>query len=200
MRTTDVPGPHGPVPVRIYEPPGPARAALLWAHGGGFRHGDLAMPEADMVGAELASAGAALALATAVRARDTGRRTPDVLLLAYPFVHFPVPTLGLDRTLASIEDMVRNYVGRISDLPPDALPGAARLDALAPTHILLSEHDDLRPSGELLGRQLREAGVPVTTHLARGTTHGHLNRPADHPEGVEQSLVYLAGALMPAGR
>jgi acetyl esterase/lipase len=36
-----------------------------------------------------ASAGAALALATALRERDDGAPAPERLLLAYPFVHFP---------------------------------------------------------------------------------------------------------------
>jgi len=241
----EVSGPHGPVPVRVYEPPTPAETVLVWAHGGGFRHGDLDMPESDHVGAELArragavvfavgyrlavggvrypvpiddvhavwtwvtgradlpartaiggaSAGAALALSTALRVRDAGEPAPDLLLLAYPFTHFPVPTLGLGRSLENIEAMVRNYVGRISDLPPDALPGAARLDGLPPVHILLSDEDDLRPSGELLERQLREVGVPAETFLARGTTHGHLNRPGDNPAADDASLGFFAGAL-----
>ena len=240
-----VQGPHGSIPVRVYEPDGPAETVLVWAHGGGFRHGDLDMPESDHVSAELArranavvfavgyrlatggvrypvpiddvhavwtlvtgrddlparkaiggaSAGAALALSTALRVRDAGETAPDLLLLAYPFSHFPAPTLGLGRSQENIEDMVRNYVGRISDLPPDALPGAARLDGLPPAHILLSSDDDLRPSGELLERQLREVGVPAETFVARGTTHGHLNRPGDNPAADDASLGFFAGAL-----
>jgi beta-galactosidase len=241
----ETPGPHGPVPVRIYEPEGPAGAVLVWAHGGAFRHGDLDMPEADHVATELArraeavvvsvdyrlavggvrhpvpvddvhavwtwvtgrddlparkaiggaSAGAALALATALRCRDGAGDAPDLILLAYPFLHFPTPTLGHGRSLEGIEDMVRNYVGRISDIPADALPGSARLEGLPPVHILLSEDDDLRPSGELLERQLREAGVPAESFLARGTTHGHLNRPHDAPAADDASLGFFAGAL-----
>ena len=51
----EIPGPHGPVPVRIYTPhsrqtpaEGP-RPCLVWLHGGGFMHGDLDMPEGDHV-------------------------------------------------------------------------------------------------------------------------------------------------------
>ncbi|MGP3964288.1 alpha/beta hydrolase fold domain-containing protein [Nonomuraea sp. 3N208] len=250
-----VAGPHGQIPIRTYRPIGrPATASLLWAHGGGFSGGDLEMPEAHVVSAELAaragafvasvgyrlaqngvrypvplddvdaawhwltteampgrraalggaSAGAALALATALRAR--AQRAADLLLLAYPFAHYPNPALD-DATsaemtalppfmrfpTAAIEGMVRNYVGRISDLPPDALPGAARLAGLPATHILLSEYDDLRASGELLERQLREAGVPVSTFLARGMPHGHLNRTPSLRE-VDASLGYFAAA------
>jgi acetyl esterase/lipase len=249
-------GPHGDIPIRTYRPRDTsATLALLWAHGGGFSGGDLEMPEAHVVSAELAaragafvasvgyrlaqngvrypvplddvdaawrwltaeampgrraalggaSAGAALALATALRARD--RRPADLLLLAYPFAHYPNPALDDATTAematlpsfmrfptAAIEGMVRTYVGRISDLPPDALPGAARLDGLPATHILLSEYDDLRASGELLQRQLCEAGVPVSTFLARGMPHGHLNRTPSLRE-VDASLDYFAAAL-----
>ena len=258
VRDTAVPGPHGDVPLRTYRPDGPVATALLWVHGGGFWHGDLDMPEADWVSAELArrarayvvsvgyrlangevrhpvpiddvyaawswlaadealperralggaSAGAALALATALRARDTGLRPPDALLLAYPFAHFPnpQPDLALATELAEvlppelrfppsgIEDMVRNYVGRISDLPPDALPGAARLDGLPPSFLVLSEYDDLRSSGELLARQLDEAGVKATTYLALQVPHGHLNHPVDVP-GITGSLEFFVDAL-----
>ncbi|MGW1760126.1 alpha/beta hydrolase fold domain-containing protein [Streptomyces mirabilis] len=156
-----------------------------------------------------ASSGAALALATALRSRDGGRPA-DVLLLAYPFAHFPVPALeeptaaelstqdAMARlTPGVIEYLVRNYVGRISDLPADALPGAARLDGLPSTRIILSEYDDLRPSGELLKRQLDEAGVPVVAFLAEGMLHGHLNFTADLPQ-IEESLDFFAAGLSEA--
>jgi acetyl esterase/lipase len=250
-------GPHGPVPLRTYRPRhGECVRSLLWAHGGGFRNGDLDMPEAHAVSAELslrtgafvvsvdyrlardgvrypvplddvhaawswlraehaalpaalggASAGAALALATALRVRDRAEPTPAALLLAYPFAHFPVPALDEATAAelagtppfarfspAAVEDMVVNYVGRLSDLPADALPGAARLDGLPPTRLVLSEYDDLRPSGELLERQLREVGVPVTSYLARGMRHGHLNHVAPL-RGIEESVAFLAEGL-----
>jgi acetyl esterase/lipase len=256
-----IPGPHGEIDLRVYRPRTEVRRALVWLHGGGFTGGDLDMPEAHLVSAELAaradalvvsvgyrlagdgvrypvplddahaawlwlaegdgavllpsgpvalggaSAGAALALAAAIRLRDQGRRAPDALLLAYPFAHFPVPALD-DETAAEmrplpamlrfttdgIEGMVRNYVGRLADLPADALPGAARLDRLAPTAVLLSEYDDLRPSGDLLVKQLAESGVRVRTYLAAGMLHGHLNRTASLKE-VDRSLDFLAAAL-----
>ncbi|GIF17485.1 acetyl esterase/lipase [Actinoplanes tereljensis] len=249
-----IPGPHGPIRLRTYRPAGPPVAALLWAHGGGFRHGTIEMPEGDWVSAQLAaragayvvsvdyrlatggvrypvplddvsaawtwfvgaadlparraiggaSAGAALALAATLRARDAGRPVPDALLLAYPFAHFPNPAADAELaaelsaalppvarfTAAGVEDMVRNYVGRISCLPPEALPGAARLTGLPPAWILLSEYDDLRTSGELLARQLDSA----TLFLAEGAPHGHLNQPVSLP-GTEGSLDFFAAAL-----
>jgi acetyl esterase len=157
-----------------------------------------------------ASAGAALALATALRTRDGDGRLPDALLLVYPFCHFPNPALDEEtravmatmpelsrHPMASVESMVRNYVGRISDLPPYAMPGAGRLDGLPPTGILLSEFDDLRPSGEVLHRQLAEAAVPVTSLLVRGVAHGHLNQGVE-ARGFDESLDFLIGVLRPA--
>ncbi|WP_203899596.1 alpha/beta hydrolase fold domain-containing protein [Virgisporangium aliadipatigenens] len=154
-----------------------------------------------------ASAGAALALATALRTRDGDGRLPDALLLVYPFCHFPNPALDEEtravmatmpelgrQTPAAVEDMVRTYVGRITDLPPYAMPGAARLSGLPATGILLSEFDDLRPSGELLHRQLADERVPVTSHLVRGVPHGHLNLGADF-RGFDESLDFLARLL-----
>ncbi|WP_235215345.1 alpha/beta hydrolase [Phaeacidiphilus oryzae] len=272
IRAAETAGPHGPVPLRTYRPAAgaPLGSALVWAHGGGFRAGDLDMPEAHVVCAELAqragalvvsvgyrlavdgvrhpvpvddvhavwtalcrgelpaeagavdverlpvalggaSAGAALALATALRGRDGGPRPADALLLAYPFAHFPNPApdealaagmaglplrLGPDR----VEDMVRGYVGRTTDLPPDALPGAAPLRGLPPTRILVSEYDDLRPSGELLGRQLAECDVPVASLLAEGMVHGHLNNLPDELPEIGKSLEFLAEGLRLAGR
>ena len=152
-----------------------------------------------------ASAGAALVLSTAQRTRDAGTRPADALLLAYPFAHYPNPALSpaMSAEMAAvpfrfetdgIEHMVRNYVGRISDVPPDALPGAARLDGLPRTRIVVSEYDDLRASAELLERQLREVGVPVESYLSPGMTHGHLNHYPRVTE-VARSLDFLAKGL-----
>lgn len=47
----------GGVPARVYRPAGEPANALLWAHGGGFVHGDLDMAEADWVARSLADRG-----------------------------------------------------------------------------------------------------------------------------------------------
>ena len=256
---TEVDGPHGPIPVRVYAPIAPT-SALLWVHGGGFQAGDLDMPESHVVSAELAaragarvvsvgyrlanesvrfpvplddvqaawrhlrhetpeelsvaiggaSAGAALALAATLRERDASARLPDQVLLAYPFAPFPHPAVedAVARELlelpallrcppASIENMVRTYVGRISDLPVHALPGAAPLVGLPPTSVVVNEFDELRSSAELLLRQLAEAGVAATGYLAAGMPHGHLNRTPALPE-VDRTLEFLAAQLRAA--
>ncbi|WP_432541553.1 alpha/beta hydrolase [Kineococcus sp. SYSU DK002] len=73
-----VPGPHGDVAVRVYEPVGTPVAALVWAHGGGFAAGDLDMPESDAVARRLQENGV---LVVAVGYR-----------LAGPGTYYPVPS------------------------------------------------------------------------------------------------------------
>jgi acetyl esterase len=154
-----------------------------------------------------ASAGGALALAAAMRLRDEGRTLPDGLFLAYPVVHFPVPTLpddiaaemrGFPALLrfppAGIEAMFANYVGRLTDIPALATPGHGVLTGLPPVFLLECEYDDLRPSADLLGTQLVESGVEVARRIAYGMPHGHLNRTPGLPE-VDASLDFFAAGL-----
>lgn len=186
---------HFPVPVDDVV------AAWRWADGLEDSEGFLA------IGLGGASAGAALALSAGLRLRDERADRFDSLYLAYPFAHFPNP--GLDPSdagelsilppsmrfpAANVEWMVRNYVGRITDVPKDAMPGSANLDALPPVRIVISEYDDLRASAELLERQLEDVGVTVSRYLAAGMPHGHLNRvPAF--TAVDRSLEFFAEGL-----
>ena len=259
-----LPGPHGDIPIRLYRPsdqqdrlPG-----LLWLHGGAFITGDLEMPEAHVVSAELAargavvvsvdyrladdtvrfpvplddvvsawdwftastdelgtnaaglaiggaSAGGNLASSAAVRLRDEGRVRPAGLILAYPVLHFPVPALPDDLaaemralprlvrfTADDVAQITRAYLGRLSDIPSQLMPGLANLEGLPPTRIVLSEYDDLRSSGELFAQQLAEVGVPVQTTVALGMLHGHLNgAPTPQLPEIERSLHFLAEGL-----
>jgi acetyl esterase/lipase len=252
-----LPSEEGEVPVRMYRPAATPKAGLLWLHGGGFVGGDLDMPEAHVVAAEIAqrgsvlvasvdyrlagngvtypapvddaitawqalvqelepgtpialggaSAGAAIAMSAALRAGAESERAADALLLAYPFVHYPTPTIDAELanemkefpplvrfTPESIAGMVEGYVGRLTQIPAEAMPGAADLRNLPPTTIVLAEYDDLRPSGELLHRQLESNNAPVTSYLAHGMLHGHLNRLPGLDE-VNTSLDVLVTAL-----
>src|SRR5947209_10853361 len=79
-REDAAPGPHGPVPVRVYEPAGGGtdRPCLVWLHGGAFRFGDLDMPEADTTAREVCDRAGAVVVSVDYR-------------LAVDGVHFPVP-------------------------------------------------------------------------------------------------------------
>src|SRR4051794_18743624 len=77
---TAAPGPHGPVPVRVYEPAGDgaARPCLVWVHGGGFIGGDLDMGEADWTAREICARAGAIVVSVDYR-------------LAVDGVHYPIP-------------------------------------------------------------------------------------------------------------
>jgi acetyl esterase len=167
--------------------------------------GELGTTERVSIGG--ASAGGALSLGAAMRLRDEGRPLPTALLLAYPAAHFPVPALPDDvarematlptilrGSAAQIEGMYANYVGRITDIPPLATPGHGVLTGLPKVFVLECEYDDLRPSADLLTRQLADSGVEVSRRIAPGMPHGHLNRTPGLPE-VDASLDFFAAAL-----
>ncbi len=236
-----IPGPHGDVRLRTYQPAAPSGQALLWIHGGGFVLGDLDMPEADTVSRELAasgitvasvdyrlavggvrfpvpgddvdaawrwasagaalgvparhwhlggaSAGANLAAAEALRARDTGLPAAASVVLVYPVLHdlLPAPSAGLARQLAQLPAEARfplercrelnlNYVGDPALLShPYAFPAHGDPSGLPPTLIVNAEVDDLRPSGEAFAAQLARAGVDMAVVREPASWHGYLN-------------------------
>jgi acetyl esterase/lipase len=80
VRDEQVPGPHGPIPVRVYATSASSELgpALVWLHGGAFLGGDLDMPEADHTARFVAG--------------STGRPVVSAdYRLAVDGVHHPVP-------------------------------------------------------------------------------------------------------------
>jgi acetyl esterase/lipase len=154
-----------------------------------------------------ASVGANLATAAAVRLRDAGEPGPRGLLLAYPLLHFPTPPTdpavlpeleGLPPMLRFPTDyqlgIVHNYVGRVTDLPDDVVPGNHPVEGLPEAWIAPDEYDDLRTSGDLFAEQLRAVGIPVHVEVARGMVHGHLGR-GPSLAAVDSTLDFFADAL-----
>ncbi|GIG30134.1 alpha/beta hydrolase fold domain-containing protein [Cellulomonas marina] len=135
-----------------------------------------------------ASAGGNLALGVAQRLRDERGSVPAALLLAYPWLHHELPaaTPDLAERLARLPDPLRitregcramnaAYLGPHAPDEPYATPALGRLDRLPPTLVLLSELDDLRPSGELVADEIADAGGEVAVVVEHGAPHGHLN-------------------------
>lgn len=149
-----------------------------------------------------ASVGANLALGACVRLRDAGEPLPLGMLLAYPLAHYPVPPVR-EPDLESLPALLRfppdyqarivhNYVGRLEDLPDDVVPRSVA--GLPEAWIAPAEYDDLRGSGELLERQLSDAGVSAHLEVARGMVHGYLGRgPSLEP--VDSVLNTFAAAI-----
>ncbi len=136
-----------------------------------------------------ASAGANLAAAAALRARDTGLPAAASLVLVYPVMHdvLPPPSPSLQARLAELPEDQRfplhlcdelnlNYVGDAALLKhPYAFPAHGVLTGLPPTLIVNAEVDDLRPSGEEFAALLARAGVDTAVVREPGTQHGYLN-------------------------
>jgi acetyl esterase len=81
VRADAASGPHGPVPVRVYDAgdaPDGGRPCLVWMHGGAFIAGSLDMPEADWTARELALRAGAVVVSVDYRLCNDG-------------VHYPVP-------------------------------------------------------------------------------------------------------------
>jgi len=93
---TAVPGPHGPVPIRIYTPISTAenrhRPAMIWMHGGAFCWGDLDMPEADEVARGVAARANAVVISVDYRLCEfTGWGVDFADRTGEDTVRFPVP-------------------------------------------------------------------------------------------------------------
>ena len=135
------------------------------------------------------SAGANLAMAQALRARDTGLPAPSSIVLVYPVMHdvLPEPSAGLAKLLAGLPGTFRftpelcrelnlGYVGQPELLQhPYAFPTHGDLEGMPPTLVVNAQIDDLRPSGEHFAGQLARAGVDVAVCCEPGTWHGYLN-------------------------
>ena len=106
-RDDAAPGPHGPVPVRVYLPAGdvPDRPALVWVHGGAFRMGDLDMPEADWTARHMADRAGAVVVSVDYRLCVGGVSYPvphDDVVAAVHWVRDNAVTLGIDPARISL--------------------------------------------------------------------------------------------------
>src|SRR3954451_14411697 len=100
-----VPGPHGPVPVRIYTPESATGAALVWAHGGGFIGGDLDMREADWTAREICARAGAVVVSVDYRLAVGGVCYPvphDDVVAAVTWARDTAADLGVDPARISI--------------------------------------------------------------------------------------------------
>ena len=101
VRDDEAPGPHGPVPVRVYTPSDgdTDRACLVWLHGGAFRAGDLNMPEADWVAREVCARSGAVVVSVDYRLAVGGVTYPvphDDAVAAVRWVRDTAADLGVD--------------------------------------------------------------------------------------------------------
>ena len=121
IRDDAAPGPHGPIPVRIYTPPttdgvsttsGPhphplleKRPGLVWLHGGAFIGGDLDMREGDWTAREVCARAGAVVVSVDYRLAVDGVHYPvphDDTVAAVTWVRDCAAELGIDNSRISI--------------------------------------------------------------------------------------------------
>jgi acetyl esterase len=153
------------------------------------------------------SAGGNLALAAALRLRDSGAAPLAGLVLAYPYLHVENPRASaeLEQRMAPLPEAVRFpaskmramaefYLGeRAGDPPRYAYPGDAAPSGLPHTLVIGAEYDDLLPSALDAAARMRAAGVRVEEYLETGVLHGHFNTPG--LPGALRSLAVVARFL-----
>lgn len=177
-----VAGPHGPVPVRVYRPrddTSTGRPLLVWCHGGGFRSGDLDMPEADTTAREVCVRADAVVVSVDYR-------------LAVDGVHHPVP---LDDVVA-VARHVRDHAADLrADVDRIVLGGASAGGTLAVgTALRLRDEDGWLPRALALAYTSLHAVVPAPdpelADLLRAVPRPLRFLPADSAEIIEN---YLGG-------
>jgi acetyl esterase len=148
-RDLTVPGPHGPIPVRVYgAEQGSGRPALLWIHGGGFMMGDLDMPEADWTAREVCARAGAVVVSVDYR-------------LAVGGVHHPVP---LDDCVAAARWLRQSATDLGVD--PDAISiggGSAGGNLSVATALRLRDEDDWRPAALIPVYPVLHAALPAAS-------------------------------------
>ncbi len=198
-RDDALPGPHGPVPVRVYAPGdgATARPALVWLHGGAFMAGDLDMPEAERPSREVCARVGAVVVSVDYR-------------LAVGGVTYPVP---LDDCVAVVR-WVRDHADELGvDRDRISVGGASAGACLAAGATLrLRDEDGWSPASLILGYAMVHPHLPpapagldelmtAVPELLRfrpqsiaGVTANYLGGPDVTPEGYAMpALADLAG-------
>ncbi|MGN6326125.1 alpha/beta hydrolase [Pseudolysinimonas sp.] len=157
-----------------------------------------------------ASAGACLAAAAVLRARDEGHE-PAGAMLAYGFFHAALPRVGaagprsrghrrLTHMAWALDLANRSYAGSAAALTdPHAFPGGHLRDPFPRTLMIDAQHDVMRASGDRFAAELLGTGTDLERHVLPGTDHAFLNRPRDPAFAVAVSHI-ARWAWAPQGR
>lgn len=151
-------------------------------------------------------AGANLAAAAALMARDSGTPLPLYQALVYPVTNyaFDTPSYTQHANAKPLSgEMMRWFWGQYL---PDAAAGAhpyasplraADLRGLPRAFILTAEYDPVRDEGEAYAQRLQEVDVPAVLTRYNGMTHGFLDM-APVVEKARGGVLAVASALRAA--
>jgi acetyl esterase len=131
------------------------------------------------------SAGANLAAATALMARDRGGPELALQVLLYPMLARSFdgpsrhdPEMGALIRTEAIDWLWRQYLGDRDSTDPLACPLCAHtLAGLPPAVVMTAEFDVLRDEGEAYAQRLASEGVPIELRRYDGMHHGFAEWP-----------------------
>jgi acetyl esterase len=138
------------------------------------------------------SAGANLAAAIALKARDRGDLPLAFQLLIYPIADFSFDTPSYRENAEGFgltREMMAWYWSQYLATPEEGhSPLASPLRAtdhsgLPPAMVITAEHDVLRDEGEAYAARLKESGVPVILQRYDGMIHGFLQMAETFDKG-----------------
>lgn len=149
------------------------------------------------------SAGANLAAANCLMAREAGGPSPAMQLLIYPVTETKGAAAsrrtfaeGFLLTRADMDWFEERYLppGVDREDPRVALLGATDLSGLPPAYVAVAGFDPLRDEGIAYAQRLREADVQVALRRHSGLTHTFANLTAVCPS-ARQAMLEAAGAV-----
>jgi acetyl esterase/lipase len=190
VQVTDdsMPGPNGPVPVRVYRlhHAKDARPVLVWCHGGAFAFGDIDMPEADSTARVIAAQADAVVVSVDYRRAVHG-------------VHHPVPLDDVVAAWTQVTRMAENLGGSPHRIHLGGASAGANLAAGAclklrdtgghlPNSLLLlypCMHPKLPPASAELAAKLPRLlpYMKYDTETLKTVVENYLGAPADTASG-----------------
>jgi acetyl esterase/lipase len=202
VRDTVAPGPHGDVPVRVYSPTaaGTDRPGFVWMHGGAFRAGDLAMPEADRTAREVCARAGAVVVSVDYRLAVGGVTYPvphDDVVAAVRWVRDEAAALGVDPTRIAVGgasaggNLATGAVLRLRD--DEGWQPAALVLAYTTTHAVLPP-----PTAELTALMTEVPALLRFPPEARaGITRNYLGGPESRADGYAMPAGAVLTGLCP---
>ena len=148
------------------------------------------------------SAGGGLAVSTALMARDKKAQMPVAILAVYPIAGSDTTTpsyvqhaMAKPLNRAMMTWFFQQYLRSDADRKDPRINLVdADLKGLPPTIIINAQFDPLLSDGEMLARELRDAGVSVEQRTFDGVAHEFFGMGAVHPKAMEAQA--MAGASL----